>query len=161
MTGTRITDVRLVTLVALRWLIGWHLMYEGVAKLLNPYWTSAGYLAASNGPLSGLYVWLASNPTRLSAVDWLNKWGLVIIGLALILGLFTHWATLTGMALLALYYLGNIPFIGTQSPIPTEGSYLIVNKTLVELAALTVLLVFPTAKTIGLDRWIGRKGEAQ
>lgn len=158
MASTQYSNAQLTSLVALRWLIGWHLMYEGLAKFLNPYWTSAGYLAASNGPLSGLYVWLASSPARLHAVDLLNKWGLVLIGLALILGLGTRVASLLAIFLVALYYLGNLPLIGVQSPIPTEGSYLIVNKTLVELAALIVLHVFPTGHLIGLDSWLGRKG---
>ena len=28
-------------LVLLRVLIGWHFLYEGVSKLINPYWSSA------------------------------------------------------------------------------------------------------------------------
>ena len=30
-------------LVTLRFLIGWHFLYEGISKLLNPYWSSAAY----------------------------------------------------------------------------------------------------------------------
>ncbi len=154
----RYSSAQLSSLVVLRWLIGWHLMYEGIAKLVNPYWTSAGFLAASDGPLAGLYVWLASAPGRLAAVDALNQWGLVLLGLALIVGLFTRWTTLASILLLALYYLGNPPFVGSESLAPVEGSYLIVNKTLIELAALVVLLWFPTAHIVGLDSWLSRRG---
>jgi hypothetical protein len=35
---------------------------------------------------------------------------------------------------------------------PTKGSYLIVNKVLVELAALVVILALPTGRQVGLDR---------
>ena len=42
-------------IVALRMLIGWHFLYEGLAKLTNPYWTAAGYLAESKGPLGGIF----------------------------------------------------------------------------------------------------------
>ena len=161
MTTSRYSSAQLVALVALRWLIGWHLLYEGVAKILNPYWTSAGYLQAAQGPLSGLYVWLASAGSRLATVDALNKWGLVLIGTALMLGLFTRYATAAGIILLALYYLGNVPLVGSESVIPTEGSYLVVNKTLVELAALVVLFVFPTGKLVGLDNWLGARGDAR
>ena len=31
-------------LVILRVVIGWHIFYEGFAKLINPNWSSAGYL---------------------------------------------------------------------------------------------------------------------
>ena len=43
-TDTTYSRFQLTSLVALRMLIGWHLLYEGIAKILNPYWTSAGYL---------------------------------------------------------------------------------------------------------------------
>ncbi|MGB6867731.1 MAG: hypothetical protein WBE11_18765, partial [Candidatus Aminicenantaceae bacterium] len=42
-------------LVFLRMLIGWHFLYEGIAKLLNPYWTSAGYLSETKWLFSGLF----------------------------------------------------------------------------------------------------------
>ena len=35
---------QLYGLVTLRVLIGWHFLYEGVSKLINPYWSSAAYL---------------------------------------------------------------------------------------------------------------------
>jgi thiosulfate dehydrogenase [quinone] large subunit len=41
-----------------------------------------------------------------------------------------------------------------------EGNYLIVNKTLIEIAALIVVYLFPTSQMIGLDRLIyGHKEE--
>lgn len=151
MSTARYRGLQLWSLVLLRWLIGWHLMYEGIAKLLNPYWTSAGFLTSEQGPLAGWYVWLASAPERLQWVDLANMWGLALLGGALLLGVFTRWATVLAIVLLALYYLGNVPTIGVESAIPAEGSYLIVNKTLIELAALVVLLAFPTAQIVGLD----------
>ena len=36
------TNFQTTALVVLRVLIGWHFLYEGLAKLGNPYWTSAG-----------------------------------------------------------------------------------------------------------------------
>lgn len=154
-----LTGARLWAMVALRMLIGWHLMYEGLAKLANPYWTSAGFLADSQGPLSGLYLWLASDPGRLTTVDWLNQWGLTLIGAALILGIGTRYATPLAALLLALYYLGNPPLPGIEISAPAEGSYLIVNKTLVEFAALVVLWFFPTGHQVGFDSYVSRGGD--
>ena len=34
-------DFQFYGLVVLRVLIGWHFLYEGVSKLINPYWRSA------------------------------------------------------------------------------------------------------------------------
>lgn len=148
------TSAQMYALVVLRMLIGWHLMYEGVAKMLNPYWTSAGWLAASNGPLSGFFVSLAAAPGRLEAVDLLNKWGLLMIGLALLVGFGERVACLLAAGLLFLYYIGNMP-LGADPVIPAEGSYLIVNKTLIEFAAVLVLMVFPTSHLVGLRHLIG------
>jgi thiosulfate dehydrogenase [quinone] large subunit len=143
---------QLTALVTLRMLIGWHLFYEGLAKVTNEYWTSAGYLSESKFIFSDLFLTIAANPTSLLIVDLVNKWGLVVIGLALLLGCFTRVATVAGIVLLALYYIAAPPFVGYVYSMPTEGSYLIVNKVLIELAALVVLLAFPTGRIIGLDR---------
>ncbi len=140
------------TLVILRILIGWHFTYEGLAKLTNPYWTSAGYLAESKWWLSGVFQGIAANPTLLTVVDYLNAWGLLLIGLGLMFGLFTRTATAAGMVLLFLYYVAAPPFVGYTYGMPTEGSYLVVNKVLIELVALAVALAFPTGRQFGLDR---------
>ena len=148
------TNFQVTVLVALRILIGWHFLYEGVAKLLNPYWTSAGYLAGSQWWFKGLFISLASNPTTLAVIDFINSWGLVFIGLGLMLGCLTRVATIAGACLLFLYYVAAPPFVGLVYPMPAEGSYLIVNKVLIELAALLVSLAFPTGMLFGLDRLI-------
>jgi thiosulfate dehydrogenase [quinone] large subunit len=68
------------------------------------------------------------------------------------LGLFTRLASVAGIGFILLFYLCNPPFVGYFYSIPTEGSYLIVNKNLVELAALLVILVTGSGRFAGLDR---------
>ncbi len=150
--NTPYSSFQLTALVALRMLIGWHLLYEGIAKILNPYWTSAGYLQASQGPFSDWFLGLAANPGTLGMVDALNKWGLVLIGAALLVGFGARLAALLGAVLLLLYYLANPPLLGLETSVPTEGSYLYVNKVLIEMVALLVLAAFPTSHLVGLDR---------
>lgn len=143
-------------LVVLRMAIGWHFLYEGVAKLANPNWSSAGYLLDSEGFLKGFFNYLAANPTVLNVVDQLNIWGLILTGLFLITGFLSRYAIIAGVGLLSMYYLSHPPFIGMRFAMPSEGSYLIVNKVLLELIALAVLFVFPTNREFGLDRFIFR-----
>jgi len=143
---------QLYLLTALRVVIGWHFLYEGLVKLANPDWSSIGFLLDSKGVLSNLFYFLASNSDILKVVDTLNIAGLVLIGLGLILGSFTRLATISGIILLAFYYLSHPPFIGLKYILPMEGSYLVVSKNLIELVALCVLLVFPTSYIFGLDR---------
>ncbi|MEE8467250.1 MAG: DoxX subfamily, partial [Planctomycetota bacterium] len=114
--------------------------------------SAAGYLQQARGPLAGLFKWMASDPGVLGAVNQLNMWGLTAIGLGLVLGCFTRLASAAGMLVILLFYLCNPPFVGYFYSIPTEGSYLIVNKNLVELAALAVVLVTGSGRAAGLDR---------
>jgi thiosulfate dehydrogenase [quinone] large subunit len=146
------TNFQATALVALRMLVGWHFCYEGLAKLLNPYWTSAGYLAGSQWFLKDLLIDVAANPTLVTIVDLLNQWGLVAIGLGLMLGALARGAAIAGIVLLALYWIVAPPFAGVVYPMPAEGSYVLVNKVLVELGALVVLVAFPTSHEFGLDR---------
>ena len=145
---------QVTALVALRFAIGWHFFYEGLSKITNPYWTSAGYLDASQGFAADWFEWLVTDPGRLALVDALNQWGLLILGLLLMLGLFTRTATVFAIVLLALYYVAAPPWVGFEYSFPQEGAYVIVNKNLVELFALFVTLMFPTGRLIGLDRLI-------
>jgi len=146
-------------LLALRLAIGWHFLYEGLVKLANPNWSSAGYLMDSAGFLRGFFYTLASNPDVLKIVDLMNIWGLILIGLGLILGAFTRVAIVSGIALMVFYYLSHPPFVGLKFAVPSDGSYLVVNKMMIEALALGVLLVFPTWIEWGVDRWIWHRAK--
>lgn len=141
-------------LVALRMLIGWHFLYEGVVKLLNPNWSAFPYLMDSQGWLSSFFYSLASNPTTLTIVNFLNIYGLILIGLGLILGCLSRYASIAGILPLCFYYLSHPPFTGIDYMMPSEGSYLWIDKNIIEIAALMVLIYFPTSHIFGLDRFI-------
>ena len=72
----------------------------------------------------------------------------------MILGCFTRLASAAGMLVIAVYYFCNPPLVGYFYSIPMEGNYLIVNKNLVEMAALFVVLVTNSGQHMGLDRII-------
>jgi thiosulfate dehydrogenase [quinone] large subunit len=94
---------------------------------------------------------------------WLDrsvKISLVLIGLSLMLGLFTRLGCWGALLLLSLFYLLTIPLSGTQQP-GSEGAYLLVNKTLIEAAAVVVLLVSNTGAIAGLDLLFARRKEPQ
>ncbi|MFC2098899.1 DoxX family membrane protein [Bacteroidota bacterium] len=153
-TNPSLNKPQSVFLVLLRVFIGWHLLYEGVAKLLIPDWSSEAYLLNSKWIFGGLFHGIAQNASALQIADFLNIWGLIIIGLTLLLGLLARYSAITGIVLLSLYYIANPPFIGTDFGIPTEGHYLFINKTLVEIVALGILAVFPSGMYFGMDRFL-------
>ena len=159
LTDASYNQCQLTGLVVMRVLIGWHFLYEGIAKLLNPYWSSAAYLLESKWIISGLATTIVANPTLLTMVDNINMWGLTLIGLALMLGIVERPAALVGMTLVLLYYLFMPPFVGFEYSRPAEGSYIIVNKNLIEAAALFVVACFPSGGIIGIDKFLFSKNE--
>jgi uncharacterized membrane protein YphA (DoxX/SURF4 family) len=148
------SNAQLTVLILLRLTIGWHFLYEGIAKLFTPNWSSASYLDSSRWILRDVFNWIASNPSVLKAVDFLNTWGLILIGLGLLFGVLSRVASISGMVLLLLYYIAHPPFIGSGFGAPTEGHYLIVDKVLIELLALAVLTIFPTSSIAGLRQLV-------
>ena len=152
MEGATLSRWPMIAITLLRIFVGWHFLYEGIAKVTAPTWSAAGYLRQARGPFASLFKWLASQPNLLANADVITMWGLTIVGALLILGLFTRLASLAGIGFILLFYLCNPPFVGYFYSLPSEGSYLIVNKNLVELCALLVILATGSGRFAGLDR---------
>lgn len=160
MTPGSLSSAQEAGLVVLRMLIGWHFCYEGLFKLLRPAWSrggtpletwsSAGYLRGATGPFADVFHFIGSSPW-IGTLDVAIAIALVVIGLLLMLGLFTQTACVGALVLLALFYVTAIPLQGVPEP-RTEGAYLIVNKNLIEAAALFVVFLFRTGTIAGLDR---------
>lgn len=148
---------QLIAIVILRVSIGWHFLYEGIVKITNPNWSSAGYLLDSKGWFAGIFENIAMNSEILKVIDFLNIWGLTAIGLGLILGMLTRIAMICGMILLLFYYISHPALIGVEYAVPSEGNYFLINKTLIELFALWVLYLFEDKERIGIDRFLFRK----
>jgi thiosulfate dehydrogenase [quinone] large subunit len=152
MDDAKLSRSAMIAIILLRIVIGWHFLYEGITKLTSPSWSAAGYMRASRGPFAALFKSIANNPQVLDNANLITMYGLTIVGVLLILGLFTRLAATGGIAFILLFYLCNPPFVGYFYAIPTEGTYLIVNKNLVELCALAVILLTRSGLAAGLDR---------
>lgn len=148
MTTQKLSAVQGNTLVLLRVLIGWHFLYEGVIKAYNPSWTSKGYLLSAS-VLKPFFAWLASE-SLVSTIDFLNIAGLIAVGITLLLGIKVRWGCIAGIILLALYYIAHPPFPSLPQG-PAEGSYWVVNKNLIEIAALLVIYQFPLTSVFGIE----------
>lgn len=164
---TELSGLQRFSLVALRMLIGWHFLYEGYYKLMLPGWardghplggwSAAGYLrGATSGPLAGLFQSLAGS----AAGGWIDvavPVGLALVGLSLLLGLLTQLGGLGAAGFLTMFYLSAIPTSGAPQA-GAEGTYLLVNKNLIELVAVVVLLSFRTGRIAGLDLLLAGRG---
>jgi thiosulfate dehydrogenase [quinone] large subunit len=166
-TPYQLSTVQQVALVVLRIVIGWHFLYEGYYKLMLPGWSSkgvplqpwssAGYLKAATGPLARLFQWMLDK----GWAGWLDntvKVSLLLIGLSLVLGLFTRAGCWGALFFLALFYLLSVPWAGIPQP-GNEGTYLLVNKTLIEGVAVYALLVFNTGAIAGLDLLLANRSK--
>ncbi|MEA5127013.1 MAG: DoxX family membrane protein [Proteiniphilum sp.] len=153
------SKLQLYALFVLRVLIGWYFLYEGLAKVFTPNWSAYGYLIDSKGIFASLFVRLAENPTLLEATNFINIWGLTIVGLLLILGLFSNIGYIGAMIFLLLYYLSHPPLLFAEYILPTEGSYLWVDKNLILLVTVAVLMLFPASRAISFDNLLFRKSK--
>ncbi len=137
-----------ISLTILRILTGWHFLYEGIVKLASENWSSYFYLAQSRWLFSDLFRWIMVHPTALAVADFLNIWGLILIGLGLFLGIFTRAASISGIVLLLIYYIAVPPFI-----IPSAGGYYyIINQQLIEAGVLLVFVLVRKDYMWGIDR---------
>jgi len=152
MEEAKLSRSAMIAIIFLRIVIGWHFLYEGITKLTSSSWSAIGYMRASRGPFAALFKSIANNPQMLDNANLITMYGLTVVGVLLMLGLFTRLAAIGGIAFILLFYLCNPPFVGYFYSIPTEGTYLVVNKNLVELCALAVVLLTRSGLAAGLDR---------
>jgi uncharacterized membrane protein YphA (DoxX/SURF4 family) len=128
-------------MTALRMLIGWHFLYEGVWKLIQPGgWSSMGYLKTSAWFAAPLFRQIADSPGLLRACDLLNMWGLTLVGVALLLGVLVRPAAVGGILLLTLYYIAQPPFLAPAA----DGHFLWIDRNVVEAAALLAVCTLPS-----------------
>jgi uncharacterized membrane protein YphA (DoxX/SURF4 family) len=112
----------------------------------------------------------AAGPYRkpMTSLDWVNlstTYGLIAMGIGLILGLFTPLAALAGAVFLGQIYLSMPPWPGLPASPVAEGHYWIVNKNLIEMLACLALVFIPTGRWVGIDAalfgWLGRNRRAR
>jgi len=138
-----------ILLFLLRINLGWLFFYSGITKLLNLEWTASGYLKNAKG-FSNFYEWLAL-PQNIVWVDFLNEWGLTLIGVSLILGVFVRFSSVLGALIMFLYYLPILSF-----PYAGDHSYLVDE----HIIYIFVLLLFTASKAgryIGLDKILHKR----
>ena len=138
----------------LRVYVGWQWIEAGWEKLHSPTWTGAkagsaltgfvnGALAKTAGAhpdVQGWYAWFLQQAVLPNAAAWsyLVSWGETLVGIALILGLFTGIAAFFGSFMNVNYLLA-----GTVSTNP-----------ILFAIATWLVLAWKTAGWWGLDRWV-------
>lgn len=142
------STLQTTVLTILRLVIGYHFLYEGVDKLLDPTWTAGSFLFQANWLFQDIFHFIAETPAVLKIIDVMNIYGLILIGIGLILGLWSKTAAYFGALLLLFYYIAIPPFMNYQ---------LFIDKNIVELLALLIIALFNTSEIIGIDRIVKMK----
>lgn len=139
------TQFQKISLFLLRISLGWMFFYAGITKVLDPGWSATGYLQGAK-TFAGFYHWLLQ-PGILPAVNLVNEWGLTLLGVALILGVFVRLSSILGALLMLLYYLPILQF-----PYPNAHAY-IVDEHIIYIVALLFLGASRAGRVWGLENW--------
>ena len=130
--------------------VGWIMLYAGLTKLVNPNWSAAGYLGNAK-TFAGFYNWFLQ-PGVLLFTNFMNEWGLTLLGISLIAGAFIKYSGYLGALLMLLYYFPvlDFPKIGANSYLVDEHS--------IYALVLVLLSVYRAGGYWGVDGfWKSRK----
>lgn len=135
------------TIVTLRLLMGWFMLWDGLGNALNPNFTSLQFLMNAK-TFPAFYAWFAQ-PMNLWWVDPLNVWGITLIGVALLLGVAIRPAAWAGFVLMVLYYFPHYAF-------PYVDHGYIVEEHVVYAAVFVLIALAPEAERFALNAWAKR-----
>lgn len=130
-----------ISLFLLRIGMGILFFLAGWVKIVDPKWTATGYIAGSK-ILAGFYTWLLQ-PDILPTINFINKWGLLLIGIAFLLGIFVRISSFFGFVLMILYYLPIYP--------PLHG---FVDEHIIYALIFLVFMSFGSGKILTINEWI-------
>jgi len=121
------TTTKAISIAALRITLGLGFLWAGLEKVFQFAGTgafnAAGFLTHATGgaipgsaataivnPTHAFWVSLGTNAGAVSAINVLVQGGEIAIGLALILGLATRFAAISGVLMMGLFYVANWSF---------------------------------------------------
>lgn len=147
------TTSQKVSLLVLRVVSGFFFFYAGITKIImyssdkgwyNPHFSAAFYLQGAK-IFTSFYQSLLS-PGILPTVSFINKWGLTLLGISLILGIFVRISASLGILLMLLYYFP----LGILYP---DAHSFIVDQHIIYASALLVLATFRAGRVWGIENW--------
>jgi uncharacterized membrane protein YphA (DoxX/SURF4 family) len=103
--------------------------------------------------------------SNLAQIDTFVRWGLLIVGACLLVGLFTRTACMAGAGYLLLFYLAMPALPGLAENPAAPGHYFIINNNLIEILALLAVATSRPGQRYGVDAllralWPWRRSEA-
>ena len=134
-----------LSLFLLRISMGWLMLYAGIIKIMDSGWSAVGYIG--NAKTFPEFYALFLRPDILPITNLVNEWGLTLLGVSLILGIFVRLSSILGAALMLLYYLPILQF-----PYPNPHSY-IVDEHIIYALTLLFFVSIRAGRIWGLENW--------
>ena len=138
------TKLQKISLFLLRVSMGWLFFYAGITKVINPEWSAAGFLNNAKA-FSWFFSWVAG-PNLLPITNFVNEWGLTLLGVSLILGIGVRFSSILGAVLMLLYYLPR------GFPRPDVNSF-VVDQHIIFIFALLYFSAIKAGRVWGLENW--------
>ena len=125
---------------ALRLVSGLLFFSSGLSKLLTD-WSATMYLNAATGPFAGFFQSMAGSPF----VDGLNAWGMLLIGIALVLGVGTRLVLFFAALLMVLYYVAAFE---------SNTAHGLIDEHVMYFFAFFVMASYSVGTIWGVDAWV-------
>ena len=130
--------------LALRLMMGYAFLNAGVSKLVEGGFSAQGYLLnavpANGGPFVSQLVWLGQNELALAITNVMVPYGQLLIGVALLAGIFTRFAAFWGATMMALFYVAN-----------WDIAHGMINGDFAYLLVFLAVAAFGAGRILGLD----------
>lgn len=126
----------LIAIFLLRFMMGLRLVFPGWMLIMRGKTTVKEYVGEIEGPLAPLFKKLG----KIRAIEYLNKWGLFLSGLALAFGMGVRLASYVGILLMVMYWLTKWPW--------REG---VIDERIVSIAVFILLIIFQAGFFLGFD----------
>lgn len=137
-------------LLVLRLAMAWVFLYAASHQVLVPGWSASGFLAHTK-TFSWLFTPMAS-PAIAPAISFLVEYGHLLIGLSLLLGLFTRASSFAAILLMILYWMAHMDF-----PFISNTNNFLLDEHIVYALVLGLLIATRAGHIVGLDAWASKQ----
>ncbi len=144
------------SVLGLRVVMAWIFLQAGLDKLTSDDWSAGGYIDPDSGfgvtpdnPFADLF---ASMADSVSMVDPLVMYGQILIGIALLLGIFVRWSAFWGFVMMVLFWMAALQG-GLTEGLPVEHGW-VVNADIVYMLLLFGLGAVGAGRVLGIDAYL-------
>ena len=143
------TAVERALIVFFRLSLGWIFLHAGFDQIMQASFSATGFLSHTRTFHDAFAIF--TGPRIAPVVSFIVKWGQVLLGLSLILGVFIRLSTIFGIILMLTFYLAHMNW-----PYNESHFYVVVGPHLIYAGVLLYLLVKRSGHILGLDGWLAR-----